>query len=93
MPIAGVLENASGYVCPQCGNHADLFGAGGGERLAEEMHIPFLGSIPIDPRVVGCGDRGICLLDSDLDSPVSKRYLELAGSLHEQRDLWSAIPL
>lgn len=93
LPVAGVLENMSGYVCPQCGNHADLFGAGGGERLAEEMSIPFLGRIPIDPRVVGCGDRGICLLDSEPDSPVSKRYLELAGSLHEQSDLWSAIPL
>lgn len=89
LPVAGVLENMSGYVCPQCGTHADLFGAGGGERLAEEMSIPFLGRIPIDPRVVGCGDTGSCLLDSHPESPVTQSYLELARRLHEQGGLWS----
>jgi Mrp family chromosome partitioning ATPase len=92
LPIAGVLENMSGYVCPQCGNHADLFGAGGGERLAEEMSIPFLGRIPIDPRVVGCGDTGSCLLDSHPESPATQSYLELARRLHEQGGLWSEVP-
>jgi Mrp family chromosome partitioning ATPase len=92
LPVAGVLENMSGYVCPQCGVHADLFGAGGGERLAKEMSVPFLGQIPIDARVVGCGDAGKCLLEAYPDSPVTQVYLKLADLLHLQADLWSEVP-
>jgi len=92
LPIAGVLENMSGYVCPQCGIHTDLFGSGGGERLAEEMSVPFLGRIPIDPRIVGCGDAGICLMDAHRESPAAQSYLTLAARLHEQEDLWREAP-
>jgi Mrp family chromosome partitioning ATPase len=89
LPVAGVLENMSGYVCPQCGVHADLFGAGGGERLSLEMSVPFLGRIPIDPRIVGCGDAGNCLLEAHPESPAAQCYLTLADRLHGQEDLWS----
>lgn len=89
LPIAGVLENMSGYACPQCGVHTDLFGAGGGERLSQEMSVPFLGRIPIDPRIVGCGDAGICLLEAHPESPAAQSYLSLAARLHEQEELWS----
>jgi ATP-binding protein involved in chromosome partitioning len=88
LPVAGVLENMSGYVCPQCGVHADLFGTGGGERLSREMSVPFLGRIPIDPRIVGCGDAGICLLEAHPESPTAQSYLSLASRLHEQEELW-----
>ena len=88
LAIAGVLENMSGYICPQCGIHADLFGTGGGQRLAEEMSVPFLGRIPIDPRVVGCGDAGTCILDTDPDSPAAEGYLALARSLDGRKELW-----
>jgi len=89
LPIAGVLENMSGYVCPQCGIHTDLFGSGGGERLSQEMSVPFLGRIPIDPRIVGCGDAGSCLMEAHPESPAAQSYLMLAGRLHEREDLWS----
>jgi Mrp family chromosome partitioning ATPase len=89
LPVAGVLENMSGYVCPQCGVHTDLFGTGGGERLSQEMSVPFLGRIPIDPRIVGCGDAGSCLLEAHPESPAAQSYFSLAGRLHEQEDLWS----
>jgi Mrp family chromosome partitioning ATPase len=92
LPTAGVLENMSGYVCPQCGVHSDLFGTGGGERLSVEMSVPFLGRIPIDPRIVGCGDAGSCLLDAHPESPAAQSYLTLAGRLHEQEDLWCEVP-
>jgi Mrp family chromosome partitioning ATPase len=92
LAIAGVLENMSGYVCPQCGIYTDLFGKGGGERLAEEMSVPFLGRIPIDPRIVGCGDAGTCLLDAYPESPAAQSYLALAVRLHEQEDLWREAP-
>lgn len=89
LPIAGVLENMSGYVCLQCGIHIDLFGTGGGERLSQEMSVPFLGRLPIDPRIVGCGDAGSCLLEVHPESPAAQIYLSLAVRLDEQEDLWS----
>lgn len=58
MPIIGVLENMSGFVCPSCGEVTDIFKSGGGENMANEMKIPFLGRIPIDPQIVQACDCG-----------------------------------
>lgn len=58
IPILGVVENMSGMVCPHCGEEIDLFGKGGGEKVAKEMNIPFLGRIPIDPEMRKAGDEG-----------------------------------
>ncbi len=58
LPVLGVVENMSGFVCPDCGTKVDVFGAGGGEAMASDMGVPFLGSIPIDPAMVPAGDSG-----------------------------------
>jgi Mrp family chromosome partitioning ATPase len=58
MPVLGVIENMSGFVCPGCGKVTDIFKSGGGERMAREVGVPFLGSIPIDARIVQAGDAG-----------------------------------
>ena len=58
MPVLGVVENMSGYVCPTCNAEAPLFGKGGGKHMAEEMGLDFLGGLPFDPRVVDAGNRG-----------------------------------
>jgi ATP-binding protein involved in chromosome partitioning len=58
IPVLGVVENMSGYVCPHCGKEVDLFGTGGGEKAAEEMEVPFLGRIPIESAIVKAGDQG-----------------------------------
>ena len=63
MDIVGIIENMSGYVCPQCGHHADIFKSGGGETLAREFNVPFLGRMPIDPSVVMAGDDGVSALE------------------------------
>jgi Mrp family chromosome partitioning ATPase len=89
LPVAGVLENMSGYVCPQCGLHTDLFGSGGGEKLAQEMKVSFLGRIPIDPRIVACGDAGTCLIDVHPDSLAARNYLLLADQIDNAHDLWN----
>lgn len=57
-PVLGVVENMSGFVCPDCGSRFDVFGSGGGERMAAEMGVPFLGRIPLDPAVSRAGDDG-----------------------------------
>jgi ATP-binding protein involved in chromosome partitioning len=58
MPVFGIVENMSGLACPHCGQRIELFSAGGGERTAREMDIPFLGSIPIEPELVRSADQG-----------------------------------
>lgn len=58
LPVIGVIENMSGFVCPHCGEKAAIFKQGGGERMAAEMGIPFLGSIPIEPDIALTADRG-----------------------------------
>jgi len=59
IPIIGIIENMSGFVCPHCGEVTDIFKTGGGEATAKEMNIQFLGKIPIEPGVVECGDSGM----------------------------------
>lgn len=88
LAVAGLLENMSGFVCPCCGARTDLFGTGGGERLAEEMGVPLLGCIPIDQRIVACGDEGSSLMDAWPDSPAAQCYAQLAVRLDESRNLW-----
>jgi ATP-binding protein involved in chromosome partitioning len=58
LPVLGVVENMSGFVCPKCGTVTDIFKAGGGERMAADMGVPFLGRIPIDPAVGEACDDG-----------------------------------
>jgi ATP-binding protein involved in chromosome partitioning len=59
VPLIGIIENMSGFVCPKCGAEFDIFGAGGGQRISEELNVPFLGKIPIDQKLCEDSDRGI----------------------------------
>jgi ATP-binding protein involved in chromosome partitioning len=58
LPVLGVIENMSGFICPKCGELTEIFKGGGGERMAGEMGVPFLGRIPLDPRIVEACDSG-----------------------------------
>jgi ATP-binding protein involved in chromosome partitioning len=58
LPVIGVLENMSGFVCPKCGEITNIFKSGGGEKMAKQMNVPFLGRIPIDPQIVRACDSG-----------------------------------
>ncbi len=58
LPVIGVIENMSGMICPHCGEEIDLFGKGGGKKLAEELGVPFLGAIPLDIEMRKAGDEG-----------------------------------
>ena len=57
LPIAGIVENMSGFVCPDCGKTVDIFSSGGGKKLAEKFGVPFLGAIPIEPDIVKSGEE------------------------------------
>jgi Mrp family chromosome partitioning ATPase len=72
MPVIGIVENMSGFVCPKCGEKIDLFKVGGGERSAMEMGVPFLGRIPINQKIVEAGDSGMpFILEHKSDAAVS----------------------
>lgn len=58
IPVLGIIENMSGMVCPHCGEEIDLFGKGGGKKIAEELNVPYLGSIPLDIDMRKAGDEG-----------------------------------
>jgi Mrp family chromosome partitioning ATPase len=83
MPVFGVIENMSGFPCPHCGKDISLFGAGGGRKTAEKFGLNFLGSIPIDPNVVLCGDSGTCYSDRYTDSPVTTAFNSIARKMDQ----------
>jgi Mrp family chromosome partitioning ATPase len=69
VPVLGIIENMSGMVCPHCGGEIDLFGRGGGNKIAEELSVPFLGAIPIDIEMRKAGDEGRPFIIRRGDSP------------------------
>lgn len=73
-PIIGIVENMSGIVCPHCGKSVSVFGEGGGERMASEMMVPFLGSIPLDPRISTAADAGTPFIVAEPDSLATKAF-------------------
>jgi ATP-binding protein involved in chromosome partitioning len=85
VPVLGVIENMSAYVCPKCRTRTDIFGHGGGRDTAQRYDVPFLGEIPLDPEVRQCGDLGTPIARSAPDSPVGEAYHRIA------RDLASAL--
>lgn len=80
LPVCGLLENMSGFVCPHCGKVTDIFASGGGEALAARMGVPFAGKIPIDPAVCQAGDAGTPFALS-ADSPTGKAFASAVDRL------------
>ena len=74
LPVIGVVENMSGFVCPYCGKSVDIFKRGGGQGMAKEMEVPFLGRIPLEPKIVETGDSGEPYLQHYRDSETSKAF-------------------
>jgi len=81
MDILGVIENMSGFVCPHCGKETDIFKVGGGEAAAKELGLPFLGRIPLDPRIVVGGDAGKPFVLEHPDSEAAKAFRAIVKNL------------
>jgi len=77
MPVLGVIENMNGFVCPNCGELSAVFRSGGGRQMADDMQVPFLGSVPIDPQIAEAGDSGVAFLQRYADSATAKLFQEL----------------
>ncbi len=77
VPIIGIIENLSGYVCPDCGKKIDIFRSGGGKRIAEDLAVPYLGNIPIDPKVCNDSDTGIPFIEENPNLPTAIVFTEI----------------
>jgi len=81
VPVIGIIENMSGFTCPKCGEHTDIFKAGGGKKIAKDLVIPFLGKIPIDPQICSDSDKGSPFTIEHPDSPASKAFMEIVKKI------------
>jgi len=79
--VLGIVENMSGYECPHCGETVEIFGRGGGEVLAKTMDLPFLGAVPLDPKVSEAGDAGVPPVVGAPDSPAGRALRGAAQAL------------
>ena len=78
IPTLGIVENMSHFVCPGCSHESDIFGHGGGERLAVELGVPFLGRVPLYQPIREGSDKGVPLLVGDPDSPAARAIVQVA---------------
>jgi ATP-binding protein involved in chromosome partitioning len=86
VPILGVIENMSSFACPHCGKNTDIFRQGGGQRMSQELGVPFLGAIPLHADVVTSGDEGRPIVASKPESAVAQAYRAIAAHLRSQLD-------
>lgn len=89
VPILGIIENMSGFICSHCGDHSSIFGHGGGKKLAESFHVPFLGSIPLDPELMEASEKGLSVLQNHPQAASTKALgqvvAELQKNIHQQK--------
>lgn len=86
VPVIGVIENMSGFVCPDCKTVIDIFKTGGGEKMAQEMGVPFLARIPIDPQVVEASDSGSPFVYHYSKTEAAKAFSKAVQPLLELED-------
>jgi ATP-binding protein involved in chromosome partitioning len=81
VPVLGVVENMSYFICPHCNQRTDIFSTGGGKNEAEKQAIPFLGEIPLDPEIRADGDAGKPIVEANPDSPQTKAFINIAQKM------------
>lgn len=84
VPVLGIVENMSGFVDPETGRRFDLFSSGGGQRLADELGVPLLGSVPLQPRLAELADTGRPILAAEPESPASAALRAVAQELQQK---------
>jgi ATP-binding protein involved in chromosome partitioning len=84
VPVLGIIENMSYFVCPKCGERHDVFGHGGAHKEAERLGVPFLGEVPLHMAIRETSDSGRPVVATDPDGPHAKIYREIAGRVRDQ---------
>jgi ATP-binding protein involved in chromosome partitioning len=83
VPVLGIIENMSYFLCPQCGTRTDIFGHGGARHEAERLGVPFLGEVPLDMTIRETSDAGRPVVATDPDSPHARIYRDIAAKVWE----------
>ena len=81
VPVLGIVENMSYFLCPSCGHREEIFKHGGGARTAKQLGVPFLGEIPLDPKVTLGGDAGKPIVAGEPKSQVTEAYMRIADAI------------
>ncbi len=81
MPVAGIIENMSGFVCPHCGEVTDIFSSGAGEQLAAKYGVELLGKIPVDPMICRDGDAGTPFIHHDAKTPTGRAFAAIVEKI------------
>jgi ATP-binding protein involved in chromosome partitioning len=90
VPVLGIIENMSYYICRHCGEREEIFGHGGGRRTAEMLGVPFLGEVPLEPKVVVGGDSGQPIVILDPESTAAQAFREIAKTIVQQMESGTA---
>jgi ATP-binding protein involved in chromosome partitioning len=90
LPVLGVVENMSGFVCPECGKQVDIFRSGGGRRLAGQVGVPFLGAIPVEPELVLASDIGRPYVGLGKDTATSRAFEQIIQPVLKLQERLSA---
>jgi len=97
IPIIGILENMSGFVCPHCREQTEIFQKGGGEKIAKDLVVPFLGKIPIDPKICQDSDKGTPFIIKHPNSVASKVFMNMVKKIevfllkHNQNEIVESV--
>jgi ATP-binding protein involved in chromosome partitioning len=83
IPVIGIIENMSGFICPHCHQETAIFKKGGGEKAAHELGVPFLGRIPFDPEQVELADRGVPFISFKKESPAAKAFMQIQKKIED----------
>lgn len=83
IPVIGIIENMSGFVCPKCGAEINIFKVGGGKKIAKDLMIPFLGGIPIDPEICEDSDKGVPFIVEHMNSHATKAFMKIVTKIEK----------
>jgi ATP-binding protein involved in chromosome partitioning len=83
VPVLGIVENMSTFICPHCGERSDIFGHGGARAEAERLGVPFLGEVPLDIAIRENSDAGKPVVASAPDSPLAQAYRDIAARVRD----------
>jgi len=83
IPVIGIIENMSGFICPKCGIQTDIFKVGGGEKISNDLAVPFLGRIPIDSNICEDSDKGMPFVVEHTNSPAAKAFMKIVGKIED----------
>ncbi|MFA5350924.1 MAG: Mrp/NBP35 family ATP-binding protein [Candidatus Omnitrophota bacterium] len=83
IPVAGIIENMSGLICPHCHGEVDIFKKGGGEKAAQELKVPFLGRVPFEPEFVEFGDKGTPFVSFEHKSKSAEAFIDIVAKIKE----------